>query len=81
MSSIIVNVVRLSAAGIVEFNPVIAAGIFVGVVALSATCFAIMKICEKVSKEKDNDPNISTCIALKKVLVSEYLKNSGVIVS
>ncbi|XGA07891.1 MAG: hypothetical protein U0X86_001390 [Wolbachia endosymbiont of Xenopsylla cheopis] len=68
-------------AGIIEFNPIIAAGIFIGVAALSAICFATVKVCEKVNEEKDNDPNISTCAALKKILVSECLKNSEVIAS
>ncbi|XGA07889.1 MAG: hypothetical protein U0X86_000002 [Wolbachia endosymbiont of Xenopsylla cheopis] len=34
-------------AGIIEFNPIIAAGIFIGVAALSAICFATVKVCEK----------------------------------
>ncbi|WP_339046939.1 ankyrin repeat domain-containing protein [Candidatus Mesenet endosymbiont of Phosphuga atrata] len=63
-------------AGIVEFNPIIAAGIFVGVATLAVMCFVIAKVCEKVSKEKDNDPNISTCTAFKNALTLECFRSS-----
>ncbi|XGA08003.1 MAG: hypothetical protein U0X86_001302 [Wolbachia endosymbiont of Xenopsylla cheopis] len=65
-------------AGIVEFNPVIAAEIFIGIVALSATCFAIMKICEEVSRAKAKDPDVSTFTAIKNVLTPECLKGNKI---
>ncbi|WP_339046164.1 hypothetical protein [Candidatus Mesenet endosymbiont of Agriotes lineatus] len=57
-----------------EFNPVAAAGIFIGVAVATIICFTIIKISEKVSREKDNNPNISTLTALKNMPVSECCK-------
>ncbi|GHM58523.1 MAG: hypothetical protein sL5_10580 [Candidatus Mesenet longicola] len=63
---------------IIEFNPIIAAGIFIGIVALSSTCFAIMKICEEVSRAKAKDPDVSTSTAIKNVLTPECLKGNKI---
>ncbi|XGA08175.1 MAG: hypothetical protein U0X86_000359 [Wolbachia endosymbiont of Xenopsylla cheopis] len=63
-----------------EFNPVAAAAVFVGIVVLSAICFATVKVCEKVSEEKDNNPNIGTLTALKNILTSECCKSKNVLI-
>ncbi|WP_339045254.1 hypothetical protein [Candidatus Mesenet endosymbiont of Agriotes lineatus] len=72
--------VALSMAGVV-FNPVVAAGIFISVAALAAICFAIVKICEKVSEEKGKNSGVSSCIVSNGGVVPGCLKGSEVAIS
>ncbi|WP_339047973.1 ankyrin repeat domain-containing protein [Candidatus Mesenet endosymbiont of Phosphuga atrata] len=76
----IYTAVALSA-GIVKFNPIVAAGIFVGVIALSAICFATAKACGKVSEEKSENSGVRSYIASNNGIFSECFKSSGATVS
>ncbi|GHM58136.1 MAG: hypothetical protein sL5_10040 [Candidatus Mesenet longicola] len=60
-------------AEIVEFNPIIAAGIFIGMSVLSAVCFAIVKI----NEEKGENSSINSYITLESKFIPEYVKSSG----
>ncbi|WP_339045318.1 hypothetical protein [Candidatus Mesenet endosymbiont of Agriotes lineatus] len=68
-------------AGIVSFNHIIAAGIFVDVATLAVMYFLIAKVCKKVNEEKGKDKNISTCTALKNVFTPECFKSSEAAIS
>ncbi|WP_339046910.1 hypothetical protein [Candidatus Mesenet endosymbiont of Phosphuga atrata] len=57
--------------GVTEFNPIIAAGIFIGVAALAVMCFVIAKVCEK-----GKDPNTNLSTALKNALTLECFRSS-----
>lgn len=70
-------VVALSA-GIVEFKPIIAASIFVGIAVLSAICFTMVKIHDKVNEEKGKNPDVSSYVASNNESVTESFKNSKI---
>ncbi|WP_339045473.1 hypothetical protein [Candidatus Mesenet endosymbiont of Agriotes lineatus] len=72
----IYSAIALSMAGVV-FNPIVAAGIFIGMSFLSAVCFAIVKISEKVSEEKAKNSDTGTLTALGNVLAPECLKSDN----
>ncbi|WP_339048109.1 ankyrin repeat domain-containing protein [Candidatus Mesenet endosymbiont of Phosphuga atrata] len=68
-------------AGIVKFNPIVAAGIFVGVAVAAIACFAIMKVCEKTGKEKGENSSVSSYVTFENELIPEYVKSGGATVS
>lgn len=58
------------------FNPVIAAGI-IGIALAAIALFGIIKVCEKVSREKQENPDTRTWHALKEVLTPECLNSKA----
>ncbi|GHM58707.1 MAG: hypothetical protein sL5_07890 [Candidatus Mesenet longicola] len=68
-------------AGIVEFNPIIAAGIFVEVTVAAIACFAIMKAYGKVNEEKGKNSSVSSYVTFENELIPEYVKSDEAAIS
>lgn len=66
-------------AGAATFTPAIAAvAVFIAATVVGALVgYGIGKFCEKVSEEKQNDPDMSMCTAIKNVLTPECLKSQS----
>ncbi|MBV2146611.1 MAG: hypothetical protein KTM48_08240, partial [Wolbachia endosymbiont of Pissodes strobi] len=61
-------------AGAAALTPVVAVAVFIAATVVGALVgYGIGKFCEKVSEEKQNDPDMSMCTAIKNVLIPECL--------
>ncbi|WP_349967291.1 hypothetical protein [Wolbachia endosymbiont of Armadillidium arcangelii] len=61
-----------------SLTPVVAVAVFIAATVVGALVgYGIGKFCEKVSEEKQNDPDMSMCTAIKNVLTPECLKSQS----
>ncbi|APR98207.1 DEAD/DEAH box helicase family protein [Wolbachia endosymbiont of Folsomia candida] len=65
-------IVFLGSTGL-AFNPAVAASIFIGVALAAIALFGIIKVCEKVSREKQENPDIDTCTTIEDIGTPENL--------
>ncbi|WP_341817045.1 hypothetical protein [Wolbachia endosymbiont (group A) of Agelastica alni] len=65
-------------AGAAALTPVVAVAVFIAATVVGALVgYGIGKFCEKVSEEKQNDPDMSMCTAIKNVLTPECLTSQS----
>lgn len=77
-SGVVIGTAIAYLAGAATLTPIGAVAVFIAATVIGALVgYGIGKFCEKVSEEKQNDPDMSMCTAIKNVLTPECLKSQS----